>query len=196
MCEVVPCEEVYPQVFNLSIPTGYLLTGIDRAIIPMMDKYEIRRQKVMELIENRCGGVHAKFAEKIDRSPSYVGRMLYEEGKKGKKNISDTLIDVIEEKFNLTRGWLDGIGEDETLPANEQTAGLSKEQELAVSIVARMDQETSSAFVALFEKLMPERRTKAVDHNPERRRRPHFGIPNGKRLPGPNVDSTRKRGNK
>src|SRR5690349_8487071 len=105
----VPCPKVYPQVSYQSIPTGYLLAGIERSIIRGMDKYEIRRRKVEELIRDRCDGVYAKFADKIERSPSYVGRMLYPKGKEGKKNISDTLIDVIEKKFNLPRGWLDGI---------------------------------------------------------------------------------------
>lgn len=115
MHAVVPCQKLYPWVFNMSIPIGYLLAGNEQTIIPCMDKYEIRRRHVLELIKNQCGGVHAKFAEKIERSPSYVGRMLYPDGKKGKKNISDTLIDVIEDRFALPRGWLDGISEDKEL---------------------------------------------------------------------------------
>lgn len=186
MREVVPCRELYPQVSIMSIPTGYLLAGIERAIIPGMDKYEIRRRKVLELIDSQCGGVHAKFAEKIDRSPSYVGRMLYEEGKKGKKNISDTLIDAIEQKFKLTRGWLDGIGDKELAPKGDavQIKGLSEVQERAISLVVRMDKETTSAFVALFENLIPDRRKKNIEPNPLMRLGDH------NYHPGVNVSNT------
>lgn len=120
MYEVVPCHQVYPQVSSMSIPTGYLLTGIGRAIIPDMDKYEIRRLRVLKLMEEDFEGVIAKFADRIERSPSYVGRMLYPAGKKAKKNISDTLIEVIEDKCDLTPGWLDEIEKDAHLVAIER----------------------------------------------------------------------------
>jgi phage repressor protein C with HTH and peptisase S24 domain len=72
-----------------------------------MDKYERRRLRLIELRDTKCGGNGADLARKIDRDPSYVTRMLYPEGKAGKKRIADDMIDVIEAAFSLPHGWLD-----------------------------------------------------------------------------------------
>jgi hypothetical protein len=194
-----PCRKLYPKVSVVSIPTGHLLAGIDRSIIRDMDKYEIRRRKVEELIRDRCGGVHAKFAEKIERSPSYVGRMLYPEGKPGKKNISDTLIDVIEQKFELPRGWLDGIRPeiqaDVEQPQQSKESTLTNEQKQFLSLLNGIRSEAREAWLKVGSYLsehMPERRKEDIGHMPDRRR--HFGIPpDTKRLPKPQDHSTKKR---
>lgn len=142
---------LYPGVLLLSIPIGYLLAGIEQLIIARMDKYEIRRQKVEELIRDRCDGVYAKFADKIERNPSYVGRMLYPEGKPGKKNISDTLIDVIEKKFNLPRGWLDGIAENQadTVKPPELIGEASDEEKQLLEAIRKLDSETKTALLKI-----------------------------------------------
>ncbi|WP_297487161.1 S24 family peptidase [Ferrovum sp.] len=75
--------------------------------IALMDKYEHRRLKVLELRDNLCNGNSAELARRIGREPSYVARMIYPEGKTGKKRIADNMVDVIESAFNLPRGWLD-----------------------------------------------------------------------------------------
>ena len=74
-----------------------------------MDKYEARRQRLRQLIDERCAGVSASFAKQIGRDASYVTRMLYPEGKAGRKRIADDMMEVIETAFGLPRGWLDGI---------------------------------------------------------------------------------------
>lgn len=76
-----------------------------------MDKYERRRLRLIELREQRCGGNTAVLARKIERDPSYVTRMLYPEGKAGKKRIADDMMEIIETAFSLPRGWLDQAGE-------------------------------------------------------------------------------------
>ncbi len=78
-----------------------------------MDKYECRRRRLQELINTRCGGIAAALARKIEREPSYVARMLYPEGKAGKKRIADGMIELIEQTFDLPRGWLDGISDQD-----------------------------------------------------------------------------------
>lgn len=72
-----------------------------------MDKYEQRRLRLEELIKTRCDGVSAVFARRIERDASYVARMLYPEGKAGKKRIADDMMEVIEKAFALPRGYLD-----------------------------------------------------------------------------------------
>ena len=73
-----------------------------------MDKYEYRREKLIELKDNFCDGKISELAEKLERSPSYVSRMLYPEGKEGKKRIGDDMVDVIAQAFNVPKSWLDG----------------------------------------------------------------------------------------
>lgn len=77
-----------------------------------MDKYEKRRLRLIQLRDDYCNGNASELARKIEREPSYVTRMLWPEGKVGKKRIADNMIDVIETAFNLPRGWMDGITEE------------------------------------------------------------------------------------
>ncbi|WP_028715520.1 LexA family protein [Pantoea ananatis] len=77
-----------------------------------MDKYEKRRQRLIQIRDEFCGGKAVEVARKIEREPSYVSRMLYEDGKKGKKRIADDMVEVIEKAFSLPRGWMDGISDD------------------------------------------------------------------------------------
>jgi hypothetical protein len=72
-----------------------------------MDKYERRRQRVLELIKLRFEGRQARFAEAIGRDANYVSRMLYMPGKAGKKRIAEDMRDTIERACHLTPGWLD-----------------------------------------------------------------------------------------
>lgn len=73
-----------------------------------MDKYEHRRKKLLELKDEFCHGKISELAEKLGRSDSYVSRMLYPEGKAGKKRIGDDMVDVIAQTFNVPKSWLDG----------------------------------------------------------------------------------------
>jgi len=72
-----------------------------------MDKYEIRRQNLRALIDSHCGGRSATLADLIARTPSYVSRMLYPEGKEGKKRIGEDMRDLIEDALSLKQGTLD-----------------------------------------------------------------------------------------
>jgi HTH-type transcriptional regulator, cell division transcriptional repressor len=72
-----------------------------------MDKYEVRRQRLILLRDTKAKGKAANVAKAIERDASYVTRMLYPEGKKGKKRIADDMIELIEKSFSLPKGWLD-----------------------------------------------------------------------------------------
>ncbi|WP_217870832.1 hypothetical protein [Chromobacterium violaceum] len=71
-----------------------------------MDKYERRRLRLIELRDKHCHGRNADLARVIDRDASYVGRMLYPEGKAGKKRIAEDMVEIIEKSFGLP-GWFD-----------------------------------------------------------------------------------------
>lgn len=77
-----------------------------------MDKFEIRRLNLIALLHSRCHGSAAELAEKIERQPSYVSRMLSEEGKASKKRIGESMADVIEKAFDLAEGSLSVAPED------------------------------------------------------------------------------------
>lgn len=73
-----------------------------------MDKYEVRRQALIKLIA-KVGG-QSKLADKMEVNPSYVSRMLYEEGKVGKKRIGEDMVEKLDQLFS---GWLD-VSSDES----------------------------------------------------------------------------------
>lgn len=66
-----------------------------------------RKARLRELIDNAHGGVIARLADVIDRSESYIGRMLYPVDKKGARPVSDKLAQLIERTDSLERGWFD-----------------------------------------------------------------------------------------
>lgn len=72
-----------------------------------MDKYERRRQNLIELMHQHCNGKAARLAEKIEVSASYASRMLYEPEKAGAKRIGEDMVERIETAFALPRGVLD-----------------------------------------------------------------------------------------
>lgn len=85
-----------------------------------MDKYEKRRLRLIELRDEFCDGNASKLARKIEREPSYVSRMLWPGEKPGRKRIADDMIEVIENAFELPRGWMDGIVQE---PSNVKYVG-------------------------------------------------------------------------
>lgn len=74
-----------------------------------MDKYEIRRLNLVKLMQTHCNNSIKNLANQLGKDHSYVSRLLYQEGKKYKKNIADRVTTDIEHAFNLPRGWLDGL---------------------------------------------------------------------------------------
>lgn len=96
---------------------GNLLSGKCKLIIASMDKYERRRLRLAEIRDTRCNGKAVELARAIGREPSYVSRMLYPEGKAGKKRIADDMMEVIETAFSLPRGWMDQVAASEMGPA-------------------------------------------------------------------------------
>ena len=80
-----------------------------------MNRYEIRRLNLIKLKDELCEGKIVELARRINKDQGYVSRLLYEEGKKYKKNIADRMVSDIESAFNLPRGWLDGLSADNDL---------------------------------------------------------------------------------
>lgn len=73
-----------------------------------MDKYEIRRQRLLYIRDNLCGGKAVDVARTLGREPSYVSGCSTPKAK-AKERIADEMVELIESSFNLPRGWMDGI---------------------------------------------------------------------------------------
>lgn len=61
-----------------------------------MNKFAYRRSKLKDLIASDYNGVRAAFGRATGIDPTYVSRLLYEEGKPGFKRISDEIIEKID----------------------------------------------------------------------------------------------------
>lgn len=66
-----------------------------------MDKYERRRQRLLRIKDDECDGNVASLAKRLGKSDSYVHRMLYEEGKAGKKRIGEDSVDSVMREFGI-----------------------------------------------------------------------------------------------
>jgi hypothetical protein len=75
-----------------------------------MDKYELRRTKLLALINQMGRGGRVRLSQAIGKSPDYISRMLYPKGKAGHKGIGEDSVELIEKAFP---GWL---GTNEALP--------------------------------------------------------------------------------
>lgn len=69
-----------------------------------MDKYEKRRTALADLVDKLGWGGITRVASSIGKDPSYVSRMLYPEGKAGKKRIGEDSVESLNSAFP---GWLD-----------------------------------------------------------------------------------------
>lgn len=68
-----------------------------------MDKFEQRRQALLELRAQLGHGAISQIASRIGVEPSYVSRMLYPEGKAGQKRIGEDNVERLNAAFP---GWL------------------------------------------------------------------------------------------
>ena len=119
-----------------------------------MDKYEFRRKQLIKIRDEKCDGKAVNVARKIGREPSYVSRMLYPEGKKGKKRIADDMVEIIEESFGLPRGWMDGIVSSSTnTTSNYETRVLTPRQRIFLDLLDELpESETDNLLKTLEEK--------------------------------------------
>lgn len=60
-----------------------------------MDKYEERRGALQSLVDRLGRGGIAAIAQKIGKEPNYVSRMLYPEGKRGRKRIGEDSVQAL-----------------------------------------------------------------------------------------------------
>jgi phage repressor protein C with HTH and peptisase S24 domain len=86
-----------------------------------MDRYEKRRLLLKAAIDNLGRGGITKLAKACDIDPSYLSRLLYPEGKEGKKRIGEDIKEKIERGLGKHDGWLDSV-ENYSIPEHENTS--------------------------------------------------------------------------
>lgn len=87
------------------LPAEHLPLGNGATECRMDSKREHRRLRYIELLDAVHGekrGRQVEAARKISREPNYISRLI-----SGGKAIGEELQDVIEDQYNLTKGWLD-----------------------------------------------------------------------------------------
>jgi len=72
--------------------------------------FECRRLKLKELVERF--ETQRAFSEATGIDVTVISRMLYPEGKAGKRNIGEKAVRQIEDALKLSRGWMDGITQE------------------------------------------------------------------------------------
>lgn len=72
-----------------------------------MDRFELRRQKLLAIRDHAFGGSNASLARKLGKTDSYVARMLYTADKKGRKRIGEDMLDAIDTAFGWALGTFD-----------------------------------------------------------------------------------------
>lgn len=72
-----------------------------------MNRYEKRRLRLIEIRDLSCKGSIAVLAQRLGKSESYVGRMLWPEGRDGRKRIGENMAEHVEQSLGLPRGFLD-----------------------------------------------------------------------------------------
>jgi hypothetical protein len=92
-----------------------------------MDKYETRRLRLIEILKNNCDGRIVDLAHALQKNESYVARMLYEEGKNGKKRIGEEMWEIINNKFPAPERKYDSYI-DEMIKIMESTDNHCKEK--------------------------------------------------------------------
>lgn len=84
-----------------------------------MDKYEQRRKALANLVENLGRGGISKIAVMIGKEANYVSRMLYPEGKAGRKRIGEDSVDALDQAFP---GWHKAASNGEYIPKHKTTS--------------------------------------------------------------------------
>lgn len=66
--------------------------------------YEVRKQRLAQLITERFEGSQKDFADAVEKAPAQIAHYL-----RGNRNLGEAVAREIEKKLDLSPGWLDGI---------------------------------------------------------------------------------------
>lgn len=116
-----------------------------------MDKYEFRRQQLIKIRDEKCDGKAVNVARKIGREPSYVSRMLYPEGKKG-KNGSLMIWWRLSKSPLGYQGWMDGIVSSSTNTASSyETRVLTPRQRIFLDLLDELPESEADNLLKTLE---------------------------------------------
>jgi len=90
-----------------------------------MDKYEHRRLRLIEIRDELCNGKASELARKLGKTDSYVARMLWPEGKDGRKRMGGEMVSQVEDAIGIPRGSLDRTDPIKDLVRNVKTVQIT-----------------------------------------------------------------------
>lgn len=91
--------------------------------VVMEKPFELRRRRLLQLVQTNYGGNQARLAEAISRSYAYVSFLLTDPDLPHHKNLGEKLARHIEEAARLPKGWLDENPDQRTVPGLALIAG-------------------------------------------------------------------------
>lgn len=78
-----------------------------------MAEFTREQELLMRLRDERCDGNAAELARRLSKDATYVNRLLYPIGKKGRKGIGLEVMRAASEAFELSPGYWDGAASPE-----------------------------------------------------------------------------------
>lgn len=72
-----------------------------------MDKYEVRRQQLLYLVDKHADGVRAKFCKLVNLHPATISHLLLPPGSPDKRPITEKRVEYLEQQLSLPPGWFD-----------------------------------------------------------------------------------------
>jgi phage repressor protein C with HTH and peptisase S24 domain len=91
-----------------------------------MDKYETRRNLLQRLVDSFGRGGQRQVADKIGVEANYISRLLYPEGKSGKKRIGEDVWDKIVDAFPNFPSDVNSTQPNENAPASSLRPAFSR----------------------------------------------------------------------
>ena len=129
-----------------------------------MDKFEHRRLKLISLMDEHCNGKPAELAQRLKSSDSYVLRMLYPEGKEGRKRIGEQWADKIALEFNIERSLLE-LPTDEKASLQPLYLQWNTEEEKELLSLFRATDEEGRTSIMEAAKIVPKILLRSVGRN-------------------------------
>lgn len=80
------------------------------------EEFTHEQRLLMRLRDERCNGNAAELARKLKKDATYVNRLLYPVGKKGRKGIGLEVMRAASEAFSLAPGYWEGADLEKPLP--------------------------------------------------------------------------------
>lgn len=94
---------------------GYFLKTMKK-----MSEFDSHQLLLIKIRDEHCGGSAAELSRRISKDGSYVHRLFYPIGKKGRKGIGLEIMNACTSEFKLPAGYWEGAPQPKTAYSQEQ----------------------------------------------------------------------------